>query len=149
MTFLIPFYHSTVFEGGKEIRNISVLVGAEKERKALEELLRRRAEFTGRPLDGFLTDATPTLTLTSTSSATATATAMGVGKKGKKVVGFGKESAIIYGFGKPFYGAIYLYHFFVLSFFNLLLHPFSSFASTTSTSTTSAAELLTNDWTFL
>ena len=81
--------------GGKEIRNISVLVGAEKERKALEELLHRRAEFTGRPLDGFLIDATSSL------SATVTSTLDG-GKKARRVVGFGKDSAITYGFGKIF-----------------------------------------------
>lgn len=142
MPLLIPFYHSTLFKGGKEIRNISVLVGAEKERKALEELLRRRAEFTGRPLDGFLTDATATSTSTASASFTTD-----VVKKGKKIVGFGKDSAIIYGFGKSFYGAIYLCHFFVFIFFILILHPYSS--STSTTSSTFATELLTNDWTFL
>lgn len=133
MPLLIPFYHSTVFEGGKEIRNISVLAGAEKERKALEELLRRRAEFTGRPLDGFLADANPTSTSAATSD---------VGKKGKKVVGFGKDSAVIYGFGKLFYGQ-FISHFFVFIFFILLLHTYSS--STSTTSTAFATELLKND----
>ena len=132
MPLLIPFYHSTLFKGGKEIRNISVLVGAEKERKALEELLRRRAEFTGRPLDGFLTDATATSTSTASASFTTD-----VVKKGKKIVGFGKDSAIIYGFGKSFYGAIYLCHFFVFIFFILILHPYSSSTSTTSSTSVS------------
>ena len=81
--------------GGREIRNYTVLVGAEKERKALEELLRRRAEFTGRPLDGFVMDATSSLSATSASTST-----MDGGRKGIKVVGFGKESAVTYGLGE-------------------------------------------------
>ena len=68
-------------------------MGAEKERKALEELLHRRAEFTGRTLDGFLVDATSSLNATSTST-------LDGGKKGRKVVGFGKDSAVTYGLGE-------------------------------------------------
>lgn len=37
--------------GGKEIKKVSTLVGAENERRALEGLLLRRAEFTGSSLD--------------------------------------------------------------------------------------------------
>ena len=64
------------------------LVGAESERKTLEKLLHRRAEFTGQPLDAFQDG----------SSSFSTAS----GKKGKanKVIGFGKDMAVTYGIGK-------------------------------------------------
>jgi hypothetical protein len=37
--------------GGMEFKKVTVLTGAEKERKSLEELLRKRAELTGTTLD--------------------------------------------------------------------------------------------------
>ena len=109
--------------GGKEIRNYSVLVGAEKERKALEELLHRRAEFTGRPLDGFLMDAT------SSSNATSTSTSMlDGGKKGRKVVGFGKDSAVTYGLGKLFIviTIMYIYFFHLYHYYHRYSCSFTS-----------------------
>ena len=66
------------------------LVGAESERKSLEKLLHRRAEFTGQPLDAFQEGSTSF----STSSATHS------DRKAKKIIGFGKDMAVTYGIGK-------------------------------------------------
>jgi hypothetical protein len=76
------------------------LVGAEAERKTLEKLLHRRAEFTGQPLDAFQDG----------SSSFSTAS----GKKGKtsKIIGFGKDMAVTYGIGeKSVILIIHLYSF--------------------------------------
>lgn len=72
--------------GGKEIRTISMVVGAEEERKQLAALLLQRAQFTGSMTDDEVNAIDDNTT----------------GKKGKKVIGFGKQYAEIYGFGGKF-----------------------------------------------
>ena len=59
---------------GKEIIKVTVLQGAEAERKQLEELLIRRSKFTGES----------------------------VFEEKKRVVGFGKDSAVLYGLGDKY-----------------------------------------------
>ena len=76
---------------GMEVRKVFLLTGAEKERKSLEKLLHRRAEFTGQPLDILEDDNTASFS-TSASSVP--------GKKMKKVIAFGGDSTVAYGFGE-------------------------------------------------
>lgn len=64
--------------GGKEVKKVSVLVGAESERKLLEQLLMRRANFTGRTDDEEHLSRKP------------------------KVVGFGQGAASAYGLGEEY-----------------------------------------------
>lgn len=54
--------------GGKEIKKVFMLVGAERERKELEKVLHRRAEFTGQPLDGFNDSSSSSLINSSSAS---------------------------------------------------------------------------------
>eukprot|EP00596_Hydrurales_sp_CCMP1899_P005227 CAMPEP_0119050078 /NCGR_PEP_ID=MMETSP1177-20130426/68072_1 /TAXON_ID=2985 /ORGANISM="Ochromonas sp, Strain CCMP1899" /LENGTH=726 /DNA_ID=CAMNT_0007028065 /DNA_START=291 /DNA_END=2471 /DNA_ORIENTATION=- len=105
--------------GGREVKKVFMLVGAERERNDLEKLLHRRAEFTGQPLDGSESPRGPSSrTPASTSSynhtldtsdtgnsknsgPTTLAEARADGRKVKKVVGFGKD-AETYGLGQKY-----------------------------------------------
>jgi hypothetical protein len=68
--------------GGKEIQKISVLVGAEVERKQLEELLIKRSKFTGEKI--------------------VNEDQMRNGSDSKKLISFGKSFAQAYGFGAEY-----------------------------------------------
>ena len=92
---------------GMEVRKVFLLTGAEKERKSLEKLLHRRAEFTGQPLDNVEVDDTTSFSTSATSVP---------GKKIKKVIGFGGDATAAYGFGKIFV----FYCLFVLLLWSLL-----------------------------
>lgn len=79
--------------GGVEIKKVYMLVGAEEERKQLEQLLIRRAKFIGsEPIvdDADEVDETGVGVVRKASS------------KRPKVVGFGKEYAELYGLGGKF-----------------------------------------------
>ena len=67
LTFFL-FLPFVFFSGGKEVIKAFLLVGAERERRLLEKILHRRAEFTGQPLDDF----TLSNTTSNTTSATST-----------------------------------------------------------------------------
>lgn len=67
--------------GNKEVVKVSILTGAEDERRLLEELLRKRYEFTGVPLD----------TLLNKNKLTS-----------GNVIGFGKAYAEIYNIGQKY-----------------------------------------------
>jgi hypothetical protein len=70
--------------GGVEVRMVTRLVGAEKERKELEKLLNRRAQYIGiNPIDEEATSNMPA-------------------KMKKKRIGFGKELAETYGLGSKY-----------------------------------------------
>ena len=84
--------------GGMEVKKVFYLVGAEKERKELEKLLRRRAEFTG---------STVAVEEVWQQSTTLHESNTGLvqninNKRRNKVVGFGKEYAEVYGIGERF-----------------------------------------------
>jgi hypothetical protein len=86
--------------GGVEIIKMSVLVGAEIERKELENLLRQRSQFTGGNdfededvNDHDIIDGNENINLSSNN--------VKKNKKGKKTVGFGK-GAELYGLGEKF-----------------------------------------------
>jgi len=72
--------------GGKEIQKISVLVGAETERKQLEELLVKRSKFTGEKvvIEDNMTDISDSKV------------------KKSKIISFGKGFAQAYGFGDEY-----------------------------------------------
>jgi hypothetical protein len=78
--------------GGREVKKVANLVGAETERKQLEELLIHRASFTG--ID-FL-EKTPALPGNASSTDTAP-----TAQTRKKVVGFGAKS-FFYGLGEAY-----------------------------------------------
>lgn len=87
--------------GGREVKKVSVLVGAEAERKALEALLIRRAEFTGSSLDGddaALEGEAEDGHLSSASSPSASGGAI---RRKPKALGFGAKS-FFYGLGEAF-----------------------------------------------
>lgn len=82
-------------QGAVEVRNITKLVGAEKERLKLESLLVKRAQFIGSTIGDELAD---------TAAFTAESAIGGGGfvREKPKVVGFGKELAEMYGIGAKF-----------------------------------------------
>jgi hypothetical protein len=88
--------------GGMEVKKVTYLTGAENERRQLEKLLLRRADFTGQPLSADPAEA---------PAAAGAAAAAGAGhdggakpwkKRAPRVVGFGKELAEVYGLGARF-----------------------------------------------
>jgi kinesin family protein 5 len=85
--------------GGKEVRKVTFLVGAEEERKRLGELLLQRAQFTG-SMSSYLEEVEVPQTddVVSADAANATAT----GKGAAKVLGFGKQYAEMYGLGEKY-----------------------------------------------
>lgn len=93
-----------------EVRKVFLLTGAEKERKSLEKLLHRRAEFTGQPLDVLEDDNTTSFSTSATSVP---------GKKMKKVIAFGGDSTVAYGFGEFVFLQFFHFYFFIfcISFF--------------------------------
>ena len=91
--------------GGVEVRKVSVLTGAETERKELEKLLRKRAELTGSTadiIDGDDDDEEEGAAATGGEKENATG-ATPAGKKkagrGKKAMAFGGRMAEAYGLG--------------------------------------------------
>jgi kinesin family protein 5 len=83
--------------GGLEVKKVVFLVGAEKERQALEKLLHRRAEFTGQSFEGE--------EVGGSGSGSGSGSGVAEGDKPwrkKKVMGFGKELAEVYGLGSKF-----------------------------------------------
>jgi len=89
--------------GGMEVKKVTYLTGAENERRQLEKLLLRRADFTGQPLS---TDPAEAPATAGAAGAAAGAGHDGGAKPWKKraprVVGFGKELAEVYGLGARF-----------------------------------------------
>lgn len=90
-----------------EVRKVFLLTGAEKERKSLEKLLHRRAEFTGQPLDVLEDDNTTSFSTSATSVP---------GKKMKKVIAFGGDSTVAYGFGEFVFLQFFHFYFFISLF---------------------------------
>ena len=90
--------------GGVEVKKVFYLTGAETERRALEKLLLRRAEFTGQSLDANAkVDASDQSGWRDSASSGdhPPASGQGLGPK-KAVIGFGKEMAEVYGLGSRF-----------------------------------------------
>jgi len=80
--------HFGEFIGGVEVMKVTVLVGAEKERKELEQLLRQRAVFTGQK---FVDEDEKNEDNVGTNS---------VPRNLNKTVAFGRQYAEVYGLGK-------------------------------------------------
>lgn len=79
--------------GGVEIKKVYMLVGAEEERKQLEQLLIRRAKFIG---------SEPIVDEEDQFDETGAAVVRKASSKRTRVVGFGKEYAELYGLGGKF-----------------------------------------------
>ena len=91
--------------GGMEVKKVAYLTGAENERRQLEKLLLRRADFTGQPLSADPAEAPAPAAAAAGAGNDGVAAAGGAKpwkKRAPRVVGFGKELAEVYGLGARF-----------------------------------------------
>ena len=105
------FLSITLFfvSGGREVIKAFLLVGAERERKLLERLLHKRAEFTGQPMNDF--------TLSNSTSPASTSTT-GILHSLKIFEIPVKTSSIIFSTMIILFFVVKIYYYTILNFFN-------------------------------